>query len=302
MRIRVDQSFVRLHVAVLLAGGTGLFGRLVNIGELPLVWWRVLLSAIIMAVVMALSNKLRRLSLHHLLLLGGCGILLAMHWTLFYASIKTSNVSIGAVCVSLDGFFTALLEPLIFRRRVSWRELLLGIVAVMGIVLIFGFDDRYRLGIALGCVASCLYALFAIFSRRVEVSTGINSSTMLLHGLISGGVFLTLATGVYSLLFPEERIMPTAHDAVMLVLLASVFTVIPFLLQLQALRTIPAFTVNLSYNLEPIYTIALAMVIFGEGSELNVSFYAGIALIVFSVVTQTLLTVRNRKKTLPVSR
>ncbi len=161
-------------------------------------------------------------------------------------------------------------------------------------MLIFGFDARYRLGIGIGCLSSLVYTFFSVGSKRVQASTGHSSSTMLLYELIGGGVVLTLATPLYALVFPETPIVPTLKDWGFLLLFSSVFTVLLFLMHLQALRNISAFTVNLSYNLEPVYTILLAMIIFNEASELNRSFWIGIFMIVLSVVLQTISSKKQK--------
>ena len=281
-----DKAYLGLHLAVLIAGGTGLFGRLLTIGELPLVCYRVILAAIILAMIMGIQHRLHKLPAKLLLQIAGCGIILSVHWVFFFGSIKASNVSIGAVCFALTGFFTALIEPLLGKHRLDWKELLLGVLTVAGISLVFGFDPRYRLGIGLGVVSSLLYSFFSIFSKRVQSESGESSSTMLLYELIGGGIILAIATPVYALAFPEVSVTPTTQDAILLVLFASVFTIIPFLLQLHALRHISAFTVNLTYNLEPVYTIFFAMLLFNEASELGWSFWAGIVLIIASVALQ----------------
>lgn len=288
-----QDAFIRLHFAVLIAGGTGLFGRLITIGELPLVCFRVILSAVILWAVLAYRMKAKRveqcapkMSRRLLMQIMGCGVLLSVHWVFYYGSIKAANVSIGAVCFALVGFFTALAEPIFGRHRPSWREIALGAFSVVGIALIFGLDPRYRLGIALGVVSSILYTLFSIACKRVQGDSGVSSSTMLLYEMIGGGIVLTLVTPLYAKVFPEVSIVPSGQDLIMLLLFASVFTIAPFLLQLQALRHISAFTVNLTYNLEPVYTILLAMLIFGEAGELNFSFYLGIAFIISSVLLQ----------------
>lgn len=293
-----QDAFIRLHLAVLIAGGTGLFGRLITIGELPLVAFRVVLGAAILWAVIVYRKKVNGVgksemrlrdfaTLRPILQIMACGVLLSVHWVFYYGSIKAANVSIGAVCFALVGFFTAIVEPLVGRHRPSWRELLLGAFSVVGIGLIFGLDPRYRLGIALGIVSSILYTLFSVACKRVQGASGVSSSTMLLYEMIGGGIVLTLATPLYACAFPDVAIIPTSRDVVMLLLFASVFTIAPFLLQLQALRHISAFTVNLTYNLEPVYTILLAMIIFGEAGELNFSFYLGIAFIISSVLLQT---------------
>lgn len=288
-----QDAFIRLHLAVLIAGGTGLFGRLITIGELPLVCFRVILGAAVLWIVLAFREYTKRvgeyspkLSRGLLMQIMGCGVLLSVHWVFYYGSIKAANVSIGAVCFALVGFFTAIAEPFFGRHRPSWRELALGAFSVVGIALIFGLDPRYRLGIGLGVVSSVLYTFFSIACKRVQGNSGVSSSTMLLYEMIGGGLVLTLATPIYAKAFPDVCIIPSGHDVVMLILFASVFTIAPFLLQLQALRHISAFTVNLTYNLEPVYTILLAMLIFGEAGELNFAFYLGISFIIASVLLQ----------------
>lgn len=292
----IDKAYLRLHFGILLAGATGIFGRLISLSELPLVWFRVLIAAASMALVMALSKSLKKIPSKDIMPIGGCGILLAVHWVCFYASIKFANVSIAVVCIALDGFFTAILESLIYRRKPSWIEILLSMITVVGILLIFGIDPRYRLGIAFGAVASLVYALFSICSKQVQAQTSHRSSTMLLYELISGGIVFTLVLPLYAKLFPEASLVPSTADWIMLPIFGSIFTVGPFLLQLQALRYISAFTVNLSYNLEPIYSIVLAMIIFDEANELDRSFWMGVLLIIMSVVLQTVYSKKKSKK------
>jgi len=283
-----DNAYIRLHTAILLAGGTGLFGRLISIGELSLVCIRVILASLILAAIMGANRRLHHIPWSHLWKIMGCGVLLSIHWVLYYGSIKAANVSIGAVCFALVGFFTAIIEPALEHRKPSWRELLLSLLTVLGIGLIFGLDARYRLGIGIGVLSSLVFTFFSIFSKKVQAETGHKSSTMLLYEMTGGAIVLTLLTPLYSWIFPKVGIIPTWRDSGYLLLFASVFTIAPFLLQLQALRSISAFTVNLSYNLEPVYTILLAMIIFNEAGELNQSFWIGIMLIVMSVVMQTL--------------
>lgn len=281
-------DYIRLHVGILLAGATGIFGRMISLTELPLVWYRMIIAATVLWGVLRMNHAVALPPRRHLLRMGGCGMLLAIHWVLFYASIKASNVSIAVVCIALNGFFTALLEPIIIRRRFSWRELLLSLITLAGIMLIFGLDTRHRTGIVIGTFSSIFYTLFSITSKQVQQRDGHSSSTMLLYELLAGWLLLTMALPCYAMMWPEAAILPEGIDWALLLGLASLFTIGPFLTQLQALRTISAFTVNLSYNLEPLYSIVLAMMIFNEGQELNASFWVGVALIILSVVMQTI--------------
>ena len=276
-------AYLRLHTGILLAGATGVFGRLISLAELPLVWYRMIIATGVLAAVLAVGGRLHRPTFREAWRIGCCGTLLAIHWVLFYGSIKAANVSVGVVCFALNGFFTALLEPMASGKRFSLRDLLLGLITLGGIVLIFGLNMQFRTGIVIGTFSSLFYTLFAIASKRVQSATEVESSAMLLYELLTGWCVLSLAMPFYAMLYPSVSLMPEGSDWLFITLFASVFTIGPFLTQLQALRTLSAFTVNLSYNLEPLYSIALAMLLFNEAQELNLSFWMGVSMIVAAV-------------------
>ena len=281
----MKEAFVKLHLSILIAGGTGIFGRLITLNEALLVWYRMMLASLMFAVLLAVWKKLRKVTLRDVLKIGGVGLLLSAHWLFFYGSIKASNVSIGVVCLSLMSIFTALFEPAINRHRISVREILFSLVAVMGIVLIFHFDTRYRLGICMGVVSSALASLFTIVNKKVSV--GYTSSTMLLYEMAGGFVGISCVLPFYLHYFPVGTIVPEMKDFVYLFCLASVCTVVLYI------------TVNLSYNLEPIYSIIGAMIIFHEAKDLGASFYFGLGLIILSVVLQTCSVLLHQKKMTP---
>ena len=171
---------------------------------------------------------------------------------------------------------------------------MLSMITLAGILLIFGLDTRHRTGIIIGAFSSLFYTLFSIASKRVQQNTGHSSSTMLLYELLAGWGALTIVLPVYVAFYPSAALLPAGVDWIYIPVFASVFTIGPFLTQLQALRTISAFTVNLSYNLEPLYSIVLAMMLFDEGQELNASFWVGVFLIILSVVLQTIVSRKRR--------
>ncbi|MCQ2295703.1 MAG: DMT family transporter [Bacteroidales bacterium] len=292
---RLNNAYLRLHLAILLAGGTGLFGRLITIGELPLVCYRVILAMVMLAGLLWWQKKHTFPPIRQVLQMAGCGALLAIHWVFYYGSIKAANVSIGAVCFALVGFFTAIVEPAMGKKRPSWTELCLSAITLVGILLIFGFNSQYRLGIGLGIVSSLIFTFFSVFSKRVQAFSGESSSTVLLYQLMGGAVVLIFLLPLYHWVFPATGIRPSQADCWYLLLFASVFTIAPFLLQLQALRSISAFTVNLSYNLEPIYTILLAIILFNEATELDIYFWMGIGLILLSVALQTYSSIKKKQ-------
>jgi len=276
-----------LHTAVFLAGWTGIFGRLISLGGLPLVWYRIMVSVVSLLLVMAFAGKLHRTGWPAIIRIAGLGAILSLHWAAFFASIQASNVSVGVACIATSCFFTTILDPLINHKRMSWIEVLISFVAIAGVLLIFSLDVRYRLGIALGLLSAALYSLFSILNINVARKTGEDSATMLLYELTGGVLFLTLCMPAYAGLFPSEQIVPQQSDWLWLILLGSVFTILPFLFQLHALRSLSAFTVNLAYNLEPVYSIALAAILFNELQEVGWSFWLGVTLIVVSVAMQT---------------
>jgi drug/metabolite transporter (DMT)-like permease len=299
----MKKDYLLLHLSVFIAGFTGVLGRLITLDSAILVWWRMAAAAVIMWLVLRVSKQRgvnargaslqQRFKFRDILQMGGVGMLLCLHWVFFYASIKASNVSIGVVCFSLVGFFTALLEPIINRHKFSGREFLFSLLTILGIYLIFQFDARYRLGIALGVVSSALYALFAITNQRV--GKHYEAKNMLLWEMVGGLIGLTCLIPIYNAFIPVGRLYPVGMDYPYLAFMVVVCTIGLCLLQIIVLQKIPAFTVNLTYNLEPVYSIILSMFIFSEYKELNFSFCIGIALIILSVVLQTVYSIRDAK-------
>ena len=277
------RGFVQLHLSVLLAGFTGLFGRLITLNEVDIVWYRMLFTSLILLV----FTGLPRIGWRKFLQLCGCGALLGVHWMLFYGSIKASNVSIGVICFSLIGFFTALFE-LIYKRRISGVELLFSLITVAGVLCIFSLDARYRYGITIGIASSAVCALYAICNKKASV--GVRSRTVLMYQMSGGLIAVSVIIPFYLLVFPSQQpvvVVPEDTNLWFMLCHALFCTVGMYLLQIQALKRLSAFTVNLTYNLEPCYTIVLAFLIFGEGREINFSFYIGICLILLSVLLQT---------------
>lgn len=279
------KSFAALHLSVLLAGFTGLFGRLVTLHETGLVWYRMAFTSVILLI---LSHGLPRIPRRKVAELAGCGALLGLHWILFYGSIKASNVSIGVLCYALVGFFTAFFEPIIFHKRISWVEVLFSLITVSGLLCVFSFNPRYRFGIAIGVVSAAVAALYGTMNKKVSV--GVGNRTVLLYEMAGGLIIVSALIPLYLRLFPAQGCVLAMHgmsNLLWLLGLSAFCTVGLYLLQIEALRGLSAFTVNLTYNLEPCYSIILAFLFFGEGREVNTSFYVGIALVLISVGLQT---------------
>ncbi|MDP4218423.1 MAG: EamA family transporter [Bacteroidota bacterium] len=280
----MKQAFIKLHIAVLLAGFTGILGKLITLNEGWLVWYRLLLTSLTLWALALLRRQRIRLAVRDVLRIFGIGGIAALHWVAFYGSIKYSNVSVGLICFSAIGFFTALVEPLIFHHRVDWVELLLGLMVIAGIYLIFRVDPHYKTGILIGLVSSLLGSLFPVLNRRVLRS--VPPETVTLYELSGGFLWLSALMPLYLHYSPGGRSMPDAKDWLWLLVLSWVCTVLAFSLSMIALRKISAFTVNLSYNLEPVYGIILAFLVFREDRYLNTASYVGLFWILLAIGLQ----------------
>lgn len=281
----MKNAFLQLHMAIFLAGFTGILGRLITLNEGLLVWYRMLFTIVALWCILLISRKPGIVPKKELGKLYMVGALVALHWVFFYGSIKYANVSIGLVCFSAVGFFTALLEPLVLNRKINTVELILGLMVMAGIYFIFHFDPKYKTGILLGIVSSLLAACFTIFNKILLKKHTPMQVTV--HELTGGWISLSILLPAYLYFFPVKHFLPSAEDAGWLLVLSLFCTVLAFNLSMNALRKISPFTVNLSYNLEPLYGILLAFVIYREDRELEKGFYIGITIILFTVLLQS---------------
>ncbi|MGJ1430319.1 DMT family transporter [Sphingobacterium spiritivorum] len=287
----MKKSYLVLHFAVILAGFTGIFGKLIAVNEGLLVWYRVLFSAIILWMILSLFKVSRHITTKEKFDIAKIGMFITMHWVFFYASIKYSNISVGVVCYCLTSFFTAVFDPLINRRKFNVNELLLSVLTLAGIALIFHFDSSYQLGIALGIISSAFAALYTLFNERIVKKY--DSRLINYYQMIGGTIGLGILMPLYLYIFPVETVLPDWRDIGYLLLLASFCTVGLYILFAESLKKIPAFTVNLSFNLEPVYAIILAFLFFDESKELNLFFYIGLLLVMTSVVLQTIVSLKK---------
>lgn len=292
------KAFIQLHIAVLLAGLTGVLGKLINLNEGLLVWYRLMLTALALWLLALLRRPTFRIQRKDMLRIFGVGAIAALHWVAFYGSIKYSNVSVGLLCFSAVGFFTALIEPLVCRHRVDWVELLLGLMVIAGIFLIFQVDPRYKTGIIIGLVSSLLGSLFPVLNKRILER--VPAATVTLYELTGGFLFLSILLPFYLRWVPAVKVLPDWKDWIWLLVLSLACTVLAFNLSMYALKRLSAFTVNLSYNLEPVYGILLAFLLFREDKYLKGGFYIGFSLIILSIGLQMIRLWRRQRKMVSV--
>jgi drug/metabolite transporter (DMT)-like permease len=293
----VTQARLQIHFCVLLWGFTAILGKLITLPALALVWWRMLLVAGALLLMPKVWRGLRAMSMKLRLAYAGIGVLVSLHWLTFYASIKLANASVGATCIALGPAFLAFIEPWVARRRFDPRELLIAIAVVPGVALVAGgVPAHMRLGIAVGVLSALFVALFGSLNKRL-VEHG-DPLTVTCIELGTGALFLT----VLAPLMPHTGaafVLPSAHDATLLLILAFGCTLLPFSLALVALRHISAFATQMITNLEPVYAIVLAILLLGEQRQLDAWFYLGVAVILGAVFAHPLLHRLDRKPSQP---
>lgn len=287
-----NKAFLQIHFCVLLWGFTAILGKLITLPALPLVWTRMLIVVVALALLPKVWRGLRAMPARLFWSYAGIGVLVALHWLTFYGAIKLSNASVGATCVALATVFTALIEPALTRTRLNRRDLALGVAVLPGVALIVGgVPAEMRIGIAVGALSALFVALFGSLNKRLIHHADPLTVTALELG--AGTLALTALAPLMPLVFPafsgDLLVMPGGRDLILLLVLALGCTLLPFALSLVALRHMSAFSAQLAVNLEPVYAIVLAILLLGEQHELTVYFYLGVAVILSAVFVHPLL-------------
>lgn len=308
----MKQAFLKMHLAVLLWGFTGVLGRAISLSAPVLVWYRMLLAAIILGFILIFRKKWQPIAKKDILKLIGIGVLVAVHWLCFYGSIKLANTSIAVVCLATASVFIAVLEPVINKGKIKANELALGLLALVGMLCIYLLHPEedvhpahvminFKLGLVLGLIAAVISAVFTIFNK--PLAEKYSARPLVFWEMLSGFAFLSLFLPFYLKQMPQESFLPAGWDYLWLLLLGYCCTVWGQSLAMSALKQLSAFTTAISVNLEPVYAILLAFIIFQENQELGYGFYVGMSLIFSSVALQIFLSIRegrHRQKALRI--
>lgn len=280
------KHYLHLHFLVFIAGFTAILGELITIGSLQLVWYRMAIAGILMFLFIKLVKLKLRITKKSFLLFSIAGVIIALHWVTFFESINQANVSIALAMFSSGAFFASFIEPIFFKRRILGYEIVFGLLVVVGVFLITSSEINYINGIILGLLSALFSTLFAVINGRFIERH--NSTIISFYEFISGLVFLTifiLATGTA---FNKQFFVLSSMDWIYLFILASVCTAYAFIGAVEVMRYISPFTVILSYNLEPVYGIAIALILFPETEKMSPQFYIGAILILVTVLLDAL--------------
>jgi drug/metabolite transporter (DMT)-like permease len=299
----MKKALIHMHLAVLLWGFTGVLGRTITLDAPVLVWYRMLLTAIFMAVILFYRKQWVKIASRDLARLMLVGCLIGLHWVGFYGAIKFANTSIALVCLSTASVFTSLLDPLVNKGKYDIKEILLGLLALAGVYFIYRFQQLYGLGILFGIIAAILSSIFTVLNKGIAHKYP--SRTMVFYEMTTGWVLITLLMPIQYYFFPNTNFIPHTgsvigadwyqNDWLWLVILSLCCTVWAQSLALTALKKLSSFTVTLSVNLEPVYGILLAFFFYKENKELHAGFFIGMGLILLSVCLQMARLLRPKQ-------
>jgi drug/metabolite transporter (DMT)-like permease len=285
------KSYLHLHVIVFIWGFTAILGKLISLQALDLVWYRMLFASAIMTFVVLLSKEKVKVPFNVLIGFIVCGIIIAAHWLTFYQAIKVSNVSITLACLSTGAFFASILEPIFYKRSVIWYELIFGVIVVIGLGIIFNVETKYTTGIYLAVTSAFFSALFSVINGKYAKEYDPNIIS--LYELSSGVFFISIYLFFVGSFTPAFFAL-SINDLIWLFLLSSICTAYAFSASVKVMKFLSPFTVMLTINLEPIYGIILALLIFDDTEEMSPLFYIGALIILATVIANGI--VKSYKK------
>lgn len=295
-----DQSYLHLHVIVLIWGFTAVLGALIGLDAVPLVWYRMLMGSALILIWICFKKKSLLPERRSLLTMLAGGVVIALHWLTFFGAIKVSNVSITLALLSTGAFFTSILEPIFYKRKIIWYELLFGVIVIGGLYIIFEVETAYLSGILLALVSAFLSAVFSLINGKLARKK--NAAVISFYELSAG----TLAISFYLFFmsisetgssgFSAEFFDVSLQDWAYLFLLSSVCTAYAFIASVAVMRHLSPYTVMLTINLEPVYGILLAFLIFEDDEKMAPGFYYGAGIILVTVVLNGILKTRRKIK------
>ena len=290
--------YIILHLIVFIWGFTGILGDAIELPAEKITFFRTAMAFLFALLMGVFYKKRKRVSQGQRVQLFLTGIIVGLHWFFFFLAIKLSNVSIGVICMSSSTLFTSILEPILFKRKFSTAELILSVCIILGITIIFGFETGYALGILCGLLSAFLAALFTV-KNGIFMKQKINPLEITTYEMLGGALIMLIFVFVSGNVNADFFVM-SMPDFLNLLLLSSVCTSVAFMVIVWVMKKLSPFTVSISINMEPIYTI-LIVVLYGifkgvDSEIMSVGFYAGSLIIIGSIFTNAIIKRRSRLK------
>jgi len=293
------KNYLHLHLLVFIAGFTAILGKEISITAIPLVWYRMSMAAILMFLFIKFRNVKLKINGKSIVRLSIAGIIIALHWITFFAAIDAANVSIALAMFSTGAFFASIIEPIFYKRKVIAYEILFGILVIIGVFIITQGELRYLTGITLGISSAFFSSLFAVLNG---VFLKQHSATVIsFYEFISGVLFISLFILIFKGGFSSDFFNLSTRDFWFLFILASVCTAYAFIASVYVMKLISPYTVVLTYNLEPIYGIIIALLLYPDSEKMSTDFYYGAFLIIGTVLLNGVLKNRHafKRKQIP---
>ena len=279
-----------LHLTVFIFGFTGILGDLITLPADLLVFYRCFIAFVALAIVGLAFKKLKKLPIAMMFQLMGIGVVTAVHWILFFGAIKVSTISVGVAIMASTALWIALIEPLISWRKIDYREILLGIVVIIGLGIIFSVERKYMLGIVLALLSAVFAAIFSVLNSKMIKKT--DSYNIAFYEMLAASA----AVFIYLNFFGDLGTSVSPMNWFYLIILGTLATAFAFVMSVEVMKVLSPFTVGISINLEPIYTIILALLIFPKKEEMSFGFYIGTAILIIAIFLDTYMRRRERKR------
>ncbi|WP_394760333.1 DMT family transporter [Flavobacterium sp.] len=285
-------SYFLLHFIVFIWGFTAVLGALISLEALPLVWYRMLFATGFILIFIWFKKIPLKLSKKTILGLLFAGLIIALHWLTFFKAIKESNISVTLACLSTGAFFTSLLEPLFYKRKIIAYEVFFGLIVILGLYIIFKVEGNYFLGIILALSSAFLSALFSVINGKYAVKY--NPTIISFYEIFGGVLFLSIYL-LFTQSFTESFFTISMNDFLWLLVLSSVCTAYAFIASVGVMKYLSPYTVMLTINLEPVYGIILALIVFNDKEKMSTQFYIGALIILSTVILNGILKKRKKK-------
>jgi drug/metabolite transporter (DMT)-like permease len=280
------KSYLHLHLIVFIWGFTAVLGALITLDALPLVWFRMLFAVGFIAVFLIYKKIPLRISTKTALQFLFAGLIIALHWFTFFKAIKISNISVTLACLSTGAFFTSLLEPILYGKKIVWYEVFFGLLVVFGLYIIFNVEGNYFYGMLIALSSAFLSALFAVINSKFVKE---HDPIVISFYELSGGVVFFTFLLMFSNSFSPTFFSLSAKDLMYLMILSSVCTAYAFIASTSIMKFLSPYTVMLTINLEPIYGIILAVLVFKEKERMSFEFYIGAIIILLTVLLNSVI-------------
>ena len=297
MQTGTVKDYFLLHFIVLIWGFTSILGLLISLPALELVFYRTLLAAVGVGLVMVWRKKNMLVSPAELIKIAGVGVLISLHWIFFFWSAKVSTASVCLAGMATTSLWTAFVDPIINRTKIKWYEVALGLFVISGLVVIFQFESGYWLGLSFALLSAFLSALFSVFNARLTFRHTPYQIT--LYEMAAASLFALFFMPIYSEFLNDGAPIQwewKGMDWVWMLVLSGICTVYAFSASVELMKRVSVFTINLTINLEPVYGILLAVLVFGEKEKMTPQFYLGTLIILISVLIYPVLNYWNKRR------